>query len=296
MPCYHPLTAYRNSEARGGITFSAATGTIPLKIPCNQCIGCRLERSRQWAMRCVHEASLHKDNSFITLTYNDQHIPPTGTLVIKHFQDFMKRLRKSQPNTRIRYYHCGEYGDLNRRPHYHALLFGFQFPDLELFQTKKGNKIYTSATLEKLWTFGFSTIGALTFESAAYCARYVMKKKTGKQAPAYYRNIDKTTGEYWDIIPEYNTMSRRPGIAHDWYQLYKNDAYPSDFITLRGKKMKPPKYYDRLFEHDAPQTMQLIKEARMASAKLRAKDNTPARLLVRENVKKAQIASFSRKL
>ena len=227
---------------------------LPILLPCGQCIGCRLERSRQWAIRCMHEAQLHDENSYITLTYNDKNLPKDGSLNLRHFQLFMKRLRK-KTGKKIRFYHCGEYGEKFKRPHYHACLFGYQFPDLRYFKTINGNKLYTSKYLDSVWTnkngetMGFSTIGNVTFESAAYVARYIMKKINGEKAEAHY--VNKETGEI--LKPEYTTMSRRPGgLGAEWLKKYKTDVYPGDFVVVRGKKMKPPKYYDRQYELTYP--------------------------------------------
>ena len=219
MACFHPIDAWRN--AKRGITFdhSKAVG-FGLKLPCGQCVGCRLERSRQWAMRCVHEASLYDDNCFITLTYDAEHLPADGSLNKKHFQDFMKRLRSRFVERRIRFYHCGEYGVQYRRPHYHALLFNFDFVDKRLFKEVNGHRLYTSDDLALCWKLGFSSVGAVTFESAAYVARYIMKKVTGDPAEDHYRGVNSETGELTRLLPEYTTMSRRPGIAREWYERF----------------------------------------------------------------------------
>ena len=119
-------------------------------MPCGQCIGCRLERSRQWAIRCVHEASLWPDNCFVTLTFDDDNIISSGSLVKADFQKFMKRLRK-RFGKGVRYFHCGEYGDLLGRPHHHACLFNFSFPDRYLWSSSGGVNLYRSPTLEELW-------------------------------------------------------------------------------------------------------------------------------------------------
>lgn len=99
MTCFHPIPAYRDGD--GPIQFHDTGKGRPIEIPCGQCIGCRLERSRQWAMRCVHEASLHDDNCFVTLTYNDQHIPSDAGLRHRDYQLFMKRLRKAYPKKKL---------------------------------------------------------------------------------------------------------------------------------------------------------------------------------------------------
>ena len=298
MPCYHPMQGYRSRADGKTIVFNPTHGWVdrPLTIPCGQCVGCRLERSRQWAVRCVHEASLHEDNCFITLTYNNESLPEDGSLNKKHFQDFMKRLRKKYKNKKIRYYHCGEYGDKNFRPHYHAIIFGLEFDDQKLFTVNNGEKLYTSEKLEKLWPFGFSTIGTVTFESAAYVARYVMKKVNGKNAKNHYERVDSNTGEIYILVPEYNTMSRRPGIAAGWFDKYKDDVYPSDNIHLREKTFRPPKFYDKMYEHLMPNEMEKIKKQRMINMQKHATDNTSERLEVKEQVKNAQLNKLIRSI
>ena len=302
MTCYHPIEAWRskelNASGKRGIVFDRSKGLVdrPLVVPCGQCIGCRLERSRQWAVRCVHEAQLHEHNSYITLTYNDKHLPSGNTLVKKHFQDFMKRLRKGNGH-RIRYFHCGEYGDRSDRPHYHALLFGHDFSDkVPWKKNDRGELLYTSEDLEEKWGKGFCSIGAVTFDSAAYVARYIMKKVTGDGAEEHYEHICKTTGEITQRQPEYVTMSRRPGIAAEWFEAFADDVYPSDFITVRGVKMRPPKYYDRQLERDGLSKFKKARNGRIVRAKGHADNNTPARLKVREEVKKSQIKQLGRKL
>ena len=292
------MQGYRSRADGKTIVFNPTHGWVdrPLTIPCGQCVGCRLERSRQWAVRCVHEASLHEDNCFITLTYNNESLPEDGSLNKKHFQDFMKRLRKKYKNKKIRYYHCGEYGDKNFRPHYHAIIFGLEFDDQKLFTVNNGEKLYTSEKLEKLWPFGFSTIGTVTFESAAYVARYVMKKVNGKNAKNHYERIDSNTGEIYNLVPEYNTMSRRPGIASGWFDKYKDDVYPSDNIHLRDKTFRPPKFYDKMYEHLMPNEMEKIKKQRMINMQKHETDNTADRLAVKEQVKNAQLNKLIRSI
>lgn len=302
MPCYSPLTGYRsreiNENGKRKLVFNPEKGYIDLKVtvPCGQCIGCRLERSRQWAMRCVHEASLYNNNSFITLTYSQENLPENNSLDVKHFQDFMKRLRKKYNNKTIRFFHCGEYGTQNNRPHYHACLFNHDFEDKLIWQIRDGVKLYTSETLQKLWPQGFSTIGDVTFESAAYVARYIMKKITGEKAEKHYQIVEPTTGEIFDLKPEYTTMSRRPGIGMDWYNKYREDTYKDDFIIMRGMKMQPPKFYDNIYEIQQPEAHLNIKKGRKRRALKNKKDNTPERLLTKEKVKQAQLKQLKRNI
>lgn len=310
VPCYHPLQGYRsrttNASGKRSIVFDTRRGYIdlPVTVPCNQCIGCRLERSRQWAIRCTHEAQLHEDNSFITLTYSDEHLPGDGSLKVADFQDFMKRLRFEHRPKRIRFFHCGEYGELNFRPHYHACLFGLDFPDRRLHITKNDVPLYTSATLAKSWKLGFSTVGDVTFQSAAYVARYIMKKLTGDAADElvagsplkHYEALDPDTGEIHILQPEYTTMSRKPGIGADWYAKFHTDVYPSDEVIVNAKPIRPPKFYDGRLELQDPQLLQRIKKRRLRAAHQHEADQTPERLAVREQVKLAQINQLKRDL
>lgn len=325
MPCFKPLEGWYSKEVnptgKRSIVFNkkqALEPDAPIDIPCGQCVGCRLERSRQWAIRCVHEAQLHEDNCFITLTFNDDSLAKRenpSSLDKTEFPNFMKRLRfevvKKNPFPKhlkkeraewqfkngIRYFHCGEYGDKYGRPHYHAILFGYDFADKQLINIINGQKLYRSNQLERLWPFGYSSIGSVTFESAAYVARYVMKKVTGDQAWHHYSDIDYDTGEITNVRePEYTTMSRRPGIASKWFEKYKDDVYPSDFITVRGVKMKAPKYYDKILEKSDIYEYERIKDLRKLSALEHSDNNTNERLAVREKLQLNKLNQLPRKL
>lgn len=303
MPCYHPLSGFRSREVnlsgKRSIVFSANQGyrDLPVTVPCGQCIGCRLERSRNWAVRCVHESSLYEKNCFLTLTYNDKNLPKNLSLNKSHFQKFLKRLRKKYPNETIRYFHCGEYGEQFARPHYHACIFGFDFPDKELFKLVNGNKLYVSQELDKIWGMGFATIGDVTFESAAYVARYITKKVTGKRALEHYNTIDYQTGEILnERTPEYTTMSRRPGIGKGWFEKYAADVFPDDFVLSRGKKIKTPKYYNSLYEFENPERYEKIKNRRLRAAALQASNNTRERLDAREEIQLTKLKQLKRTL
>jgi len=284
MPCYYPMQGYPasvpNANGKKPLSFTRPHGYKgeTITVPCGRCIGCRLERSRQWALRCMHEASMYDDNCFITLTYKPENIPEYGTLKLDHWQKFMKRYRKAFPSTTIRFFMCGEYGENLEHskngtlghPHYHACIFNHDFHDKSLYSIREGIKLFRSVTLEKLWPYGFSTIGDVTFESAAYVARYVMKKQMGKTADGktahqYYEHLDSETGEVIDLKPEFTTMSRRPGIGKPWYDKFKGDL-KKDFITSRGVKMKPPKYYDGQLEIESPVQYEKLKEERKQNA------------------------------
>jgi hypothetical protein len=311
MACYKPLTGFRSqdltSSGKRKIVFNPAHALgysigihpKPESIPCGQCIGCRLARSGDWALRIMHESSLYSDNSFITLTYDDSHLPSDQSLHVSDFQKFMKRLRRSHvtsDDNRIRFFHCGEYGDQFGRPHYHCILFNYDFADKQHFTNRDDNKLYTSETLSKLWPFGFSSIGDVSFSSAAYVARYCMKKVTGPDADEHYQVVHPGTGEVIQRKPEYVTMSRRPGIAKAWYDQYSSDCFPKDYISFEGRKLRPPRYYTSQFEVTDPDLIDSLKRKRKVSAYHRRDNNTPDRLKVREVCHESRIQSLKRNL
>jgi len=291
MTCYHPIKAWRSktigSSGKRSIVFNINQGfsDLAIQVPCGQCIGCRLEKSRQWAIRCSHEASLYNNNSFITLTYNDANLPPDGSLNLRHFQLFMKKLRKKYGNN-IRYFHCGEYGEKLQRPHYHACLFNHDFNDKIIYKYSNKLPLYNSKELDDLWGLGFAVIGEVTFQSAAYVARYQLKKINGPDAEKHYAGRK----------PEYVTMSRRPGIGQGWLDRWTSDVYPSDQVVINGRPMRPPKYYDRQYELTDPKTFRNIRGARVVRAKTHADDNTPERLSDREKVQQAQAKQLPRNI
>lgn len=307
MACYHPISAYMSLAAgRKVISTKAKPDSKSIRLPCGRCIGCRLERSRQWAVRLMHELKSHEKSSFLTLTFDDDHLPYPPSLDSKLFQRFMKRLRKWQASCtddgRLRFFHCGEYGDENGRPHYHVILFGQDFSRDRRFvkKTDRGDDLYESDDLGRAWPFGNAWIGDVTFESCAYVARYITKKVTGRKAREHYQWIDGSTGEVFDLKPEYATMSRNPGIGAKHFERFQRDIYPSDEVIVRGRSCKPPKFYDRRLEQTDPEMYQLLKEQREFALEQDLIRNGPeyseARLAVKETVKLAQIQSLKRKL
>jgi hypothetical protein len=192
---------------------------------------------------------------------------------------------------------AGEYGENFGRPHFHACIFGYDFHDKKLWQrTSAGSMLYRSKHLETLWPFGYSSIGDVNFESAAYVARYIMKKVTGKQQENHYTEIDQETGEIKKRTPEFNKMSLKPGIGRDFYKKYTSDIYPQDYVILRGKKVKPPKYYDKQYKIDQPYEYDELLYMREKNAKLNSEDNTPERLYAKETVTLAKLQKLKRNL
>lgn len=311
--------------------------TDSVEIPCGQCIGCRLDRSRQWANRCLLELEYHDSAYFVTLTYDDAHLPlrpyadpSTGeasataaTLMKSDFQKFMKRLRKAFPDDTIRFFACGEYGPSTFRPHYHAIIFGLHLPDLVVAgQNARGDKYYSSALLQRCWSLlvskkgykkgqtsitpladpnweplGFVTIGDVTWETCAYTARYITKKLSGPQAQFY---------SDFNIDPPFSLMSLKPGIGHQWYVDHP-DCMDYEYISVKtptgGRKFKPPRYYDKLYDVEYPEKLASLKATRQRmaeQAKLAKLSQTSLSYLdllqVEENAKLESIKKLERKL
>ncbi|AXH77871.1 MAG: replication initiator protein [Microviridae sp.] len=268
MACFYPINGYH--QIGGGLTFKkSSSNASTLTVPCGQCLGCRMARSKEWAIRIMHEAQMHDDNCFLTLTYEDA----PHSVNLKHFQNFMKRLRKQNEPKKIRLFHCGEYGQVYTIPgdptsepvehpllpeknaigraHYHAILFGHDFMDKIVHKYNHLKQpLYTSETLTKLWGHGFASVGTVTEQSAAYTARYIFKKVTGDLSDTYYSKVDEQ-GEIHSIKPEYVTMSRgnnyprghplkTGGIGHSWLEKYGEDIFSYDECVINGKKRQFP--------------------------------------------------------
>jgi len=292
MRCTHPLYAWRKADAGVGIYKQDDPRKLQgFPLPCGRCIECKLERTRQWAVRITHEQQLHEQSYFVTLTYKTD----PRTLIKQDFQRFMKRLRAKHgcwdPTIGQhvpRYFMCGEYGEKKDRPHYHMAVFGITIPDLVIYSETKGNKLYTSKTIDEIWTHGECKIGALTFESASYVAAYCTKKITGKDAGEHYTRCDPETGEIYGLEPEYAHMSLKPGIGALWIEKYTNDVFNYDHVVINGREQKTPRYYDKYLEQTNPERLEAIKKKRKLKAINTEGENTPARLKVREQVTKAR--------
>lgn len=309
MACNYPITAYRVGTFVKGkmfyeVVFEERKGDVVerLHLPCGKCLGCMLERSRQWAIRCVHEAKMHERNCFITLTYNDEHLPAYESLDYTDFQKFMKRLRKHAKGHKIRFFMCGEYGDRRKRPHYHACIFGYDFMDRVLFKrTGSGSNIYTSEELQKIWSdnkenpIGFASVGDVTFDSAGYISRYVLKKSFGHMADHEYKEIDMETGEVISREKEFVHMSLKPGIGYPFYKKYFSDVFPNDLVVADGVAMKPPKYYTKKLREEDADTHELVLARRMDKG-IEKGEETESRMLQKEKVLEASIKFLKREM
>nr|AVQ10235.1 replication protein VP4 [Gokushovirinae environmental samples] len=317
MPCFSPLKGYKlptpnPATGKHSIKILGAAKRFTQKgdryfdyveIPCGQCIGCKLKKSKEWAIRIMLEASLYDHNSFITLTYDNNHLPPNGSINKQDPVDFMKRLREFY-GSGIRSYGCAEYGENFGRPHYHICLFNHHFPDAKQWTTRRGFPVYRSEKLEQLWPLGISEIGTLTFQSAAYVARYIMKKFTGPESESHYEVPDMETGELTPIEPERPICISRGGdplkggggIGRPWLEKFKTDVFPKDFITINGQKMHPPKYFDYRLEIDNPEEYAIIKAQRRRNLDEALAREPDQRLDVKEFCMKQKLNLLKRNL
>lgn len=330
------VTYYGHIQKSAGRIPPAPPNYKDFPLPCGKCTGCKLERSRQWAVRLMHEAQLHEKTSFITLTYRDEDLPNSparvrkasprrarrpgsGRQVDRHahaethaheiqeapslskgdLNGFTRRLNEDvrrRFGKGVKYFACGEYGEKTERPHYHIAVYGEDFSDDRQFwkHAQSGHYLWRSSRLKRLWPHGDADIGELTFESAAYIARYILKKITGAKAHDHYKRIDREGREYW-LEPEFNVMSRRPGIAKEWFMRNMGDVFPHDHVISRGRPAKPPRYYDKLLEALAPYEHAILKEKR-ETAERNPENETPARLHAREIVTLAKLTTLKRSL
>ena len=248
---------------------------------------------------------MHPQNCFLTLTYSDDQLPDDYSINVEILKLFVKRLREHvryHTKKEIRFFAAGEYGDRFQRPHYHLLVFNHDFSD-KILHTKKNNiPLYTSPQLSKLWPFGFATIGQVNYQTAAYCARYTMKKIGGDTAADHYTRVHPVTGKIHLVKPEFSTSSRRPGIGAIWLQKYKSDVFPSDFLIVDHKRHPVPKFYLKKLAEEEQRQIKRKRGASMATKGAkpetieRAWNNTTARLKVREEVFAAKISTLKRDL
>ncbi len=315
MTCYYPIQCRIVDNGEGNkknIIFQNSSKSVtrdengnikikdpyPDQIPCGNCIGCRLKKAKQWAIRCMHEKQYHENSSFITLTYSDEKINENKSLDKKKVQKFMKKLRKAIEPEKIRFYMCGEYAPnsieeelkeqqlplekrrCKGRPHYHIIIFGYDFPDKTKWKTDPSTGItqYRSKLLESKWTEGYSTIGNVTPESILYTAKYILKKINGKPSKNYYQGKEK----------EYTTMSRRDGIGKKYLDEFKEEIYKHDSVIFQNIEIKPPSYYDKLYDITNPKDLYLIKKNREEEAKKNSKEITPERLETRRTIAEAK--------
>lgn len=344
MPCYQPLerieftnSNYMNKNgkiSKKAIVLSCnknyedVTNGQEIKrmlIPCGQCIGCRLDYSREWANRGYLESLLHEQNYFITLTYDDNHLPMAefkehegkiyikddtwkGTLVKKDLQLFFKRLRDRIP--KFTYLACGEYGEEGERPHYHAILFGAKLPTESFYKPRLINKewYYQNKIIEECWVtsegrnkkgepLGISNISEANWNTIAYTARYVVKKQTGIYANEEYAK----KGQEKEFI----TVSKNPAIGKEYFNLHHMDIMESDKVMIHNKtgtyECTRPRYFDKLIEKYHEEELEKTKDKRRKRAEelAKIKDKTTSlrrkeQMKIEERTKKQKTHSLKR--
>lgn len=225
-------------------------------FPCRKCVGCQIDKSRDWGLRGYHESQYHKESMFLTLTYRDSELDDKGGLWRIDVQNFNKRLRKyfsKHHNKKVRVMYCGEYGKKGtKRPHFHIIVFGACFDDLiqHRFTKSKWSHIhgqcgyftYRSPQLEKLWKYGYSEVGAVTEQSIKYVARYVTKKQYGADAEEHYEGRR----------PEFFGTSTRPGIGFEWFLDFHKDLLKGYIRDSKGRPCSVPMYYEEKLEELYP--------------------------------------------
>lgn len=253
----------------------------------------------------MHEASLHDQNCFITLTYSDAHLPVDYSVHKPVWQDFNKRLRAHiwrQTQRQIKFFCCGEYGSKNYRPHYHALIFGYDFPDKTLYEiTPQGHRLYTSSQLHKLWPFGLATIGALTYQTASYTARYTMKKLDGlnRRDSDYYLRTHPIHGFICRVQPEFSLRStggrKGKGLGYGWFEKFGKETFEHDSVIVEGYEAQPPRYY---FNQLTKEEQDRVTERRRKSIQKHGKerDNTFNSYNARVETRASKMSTLKRKL
>lgn len=311
MSCVHPIKAWRNTFSdlklkkrsapffREPPSVALANGTVKLSpLPCGRCITCRLDYSRQWAMRGVCELQSTEIAAFITLTYDKKHLPANGSLVKADYQKFLKRLRRR--GYEFTYMLCGEYGENKGRPHYHAIIFGesFKHPEYDVdddgvplwslapVAQSSEMPLYVNDELTDIWGMGHVVFGDVSFAAIQYVSGYVTKKITGEMAKEHYG----------DRLPEFMRVSLKTPIGSRWFDKFESDVYPSDEFVFEGKVMRPPKYFQKRFAKKYPDKALDLSVKREIVAESRNHLNTPERLAARKAITLAKFSERVRRL
>lgn len=296
MACFCPVKAYQPLDG-GRLVFVEKKDHRTVTVPCGQCIGCRLARQEMWTVRCFAESKMHKHNSFITLTYDEENFPMHGSLTHRDWQLFAKRLR--QKIGPFRFFMCGEYGEQLQRPHYHALLFGVNFDDRTRYNgVYAKSAIYQSELLNGVWGKGQATIGEVTYASARYVAAYTLKlHRVLGDDDLHYKRVCDRTGEIVDLQPEYARMSLKPGIGLSWLEAYWKDIYATghNAMIVNGQRKPIPRYFNDQMREKMPQMMEDWDWSREKAALENWEDNTPERLKAKEIYTKARTKFYEDK-
>lgn len=288
MPCYHPIPA-RETDTGPWVLYPEL-GTETGVIPCSRCLGCRTDRQLDWTNRCIHEARLWRNNRFLTLTYDDDHLPLNAELQPSDLAKFMKRLRvardrnthviTSNRSASIRYLACGEYGEKTLRPHYHACLFNCAFDD----ERKYSKDLQTSQAVDKLWGKGAAKLAPFTAAAAGYVAGYITKR--GRES---YVDQDGVI-----LQPPFQRQSTRPAIGKAWLEKHYDDLKTGVIIQPGGKKQRIPRYYLKWLLEKNDDTRARVEENRARTKRLQDYEPTldnhhPARIAAAEIIHRKHI-------
>lgn len=293
MVCYTPLRAYPGRELNGEtgkrpMTFSGQKSLIEgtlYTVPCGVCIGCRIDRAEGWAIRGFHEARMHglePGSAFLTLTFEPDQLPVDNSVRLEVMQKFMRDLRYRVGNDNpLRYLLCGEYGERRGRAHYHVLVFGWRFPDRVRYKTtRNGSWLFTSEVLSKAWPYGLALLGDVTYQSARYVGGYVTKKIGGEKAEAHYTRQSPVDGNWYQVEPEFASMSLKPGLGESWFAKFSGDVFPLDHVIVDARPHKPPRYYEKLYGDEAMKPIKRKRKAQVAA--MAAEEKSRQRRAVRE--------------
>lgn len=226
MTCVHPREV--KGTTLSSRLFFLRTGKYP-SVPCGQCMPCRIMRSLEWSVRLRDELGYWSSSCFLTLTYDDENIPPFGSLRKAHVQSFIRSLRlyMAVKNEKIKYYFVGEYGSNTFRPHYHAIIFGFYPDDIDCH--------HSSLELRDIWSYGFNYVGKVENDSIQYVTGYIRKKLLGKGSQVKYSGSG--------LEPPFSLSSNGIG------QRYFDDHYEEVVKgrTFHGDPVVTPRYYKKKF-------------------------------------------------
>jgi len=258
------------------------------------------------ALRLEHEAHFHQDSWFVTLTYDEENVPPGDGLVADHMSGFIKSYRDQNKKQKIRFFGVGEYGGSLGRPHYHMILFGPELQDREKIYTKPskqfyssefiqmfgnptGYQYYKSETLEKAWKQGIVEATSVSEATMQYVAKFHIEKVTGEKAEEHYTSIT-ADGQLITVEPETARMSRNPGLGREWIEKYWEDVYPKGYLTTKGGiKHAPPKYYDRWLEQHHPEIYADLKDRREKEQPIRLQLESQQKII--DKIRNAQMAN-----
>lgn len=267
MACFHPIPAVQMESGEVSLSFHDRALGSPLQLPCGSCVGCRTDRVLSWSLRCQHEAACWDVSYVLTLTYDDEHLPPLSVLRPRDMQLFLKRVRKAMSGDKevvpgsglrpIRFFGVGEYGDRTSRPHFHILLFNAPLSDLKAYDKRH----LKSSFLDETWGMGSVVVDRMSPEACSYVAGYALKKVKRVERSQPVELVDMSTGECVDYVPPFARMSNRPGIGAFWYDKYHRDLLRG-YVPVAGKKLSTPRYYKEKLKRDFPAQMDLLVEER----------------------------------